>query len=103
MTKTIHFNTGRKYTANGQRITATFRPHNEAEDQGGTVTFFDHDRQVDGEFDIDSELFFNQGSVMSEYDNYRAKHTTRSWSDGMQRGGYNAEYKGRDAFERPAH
>ena len=45
---TIRFNTGRKYTAAGQRIVATYRPHNEADDESGTVTFFDHDRMVDG-------------------------------------------------------
>lgn len=103
MTKTIHFNTKRQYTAHGQRITATYRPHNEAEDQGGTVTFWDHDRSVDGEFDIALEVFFNQGTVMSEYDGGRYKHTSRSHADGMYRGAYNAEYKGWDAVEKAAH
>ena len=93
--KTIQFNTGRQYTKAGQRITATFRPHNEAEDLGGTVTFFDHDRMIDGEFDLASELFFNQGSVMSEYDGNRYTSTLRSKNDGMMRGGFNTEYTGR--------
>jgi hypothetical protein len=88
---TIRFNTGRKYTAAGQRIVATYRPHNEAEDQGGTVTFFDHDRQVDGEFDIMSEMLFTQTVIMGAYDTYRAKGTRRSWADGLQRGGCNTD------------
>ena len=93
--KHLHFNTGRKYTVHGQRISATYRPHNEAEDIGGTVTFMDHDRMIDGSFELSSELFFNQGSVMSEYDGLRYRSTQQSRGDGMYRGGFNAEYKGR--------
>jgi hypothetical protein len=91
---TIRFNTGRKYTAAGQRIVATYRPHNEAEDEGGTVTFFDHDRMVDGEFDISSEMLFNQRTVMDAYDLYNAPSTKRSWQDGLQRGGCNTDLGG---------
>lgn len=97
MGKTIHFNTGRKYTANGQRITATLH-------DDGVVTFFDHDRSVDGEYNLaaltgasgeDLELFHNQGAVMGEYDGMRAPNTQRSWQDGMMRGGVNSQYRGR--------
>ena len=88
---TIRFNTGRKYTAAGQRIVATYRPHNEADDQGGTVTFFDHDRMVDGEFEIASEMLFTQRVIMDAYDRYLAPATTRSRQDGMMRGGCNTD------------
>jgi hypothetical protein len=91
---TIRFNTGRLYTAAGQRIVATYRPHNEAEDEGGTVTFWDHDRMVDGEFDIMSEMLFTQTVIMGAYDSNRAKSTSRSWADGMQRGGCNTDLGG---------
>lgn len=96
MTKTIHFNTKRQYTAKGQRVTATLH-------EGGIVTFWDHDRHIDGEFAILDDVFFNQGTIMSEYDGGRYKSTTLSWSNGMQVNGINAVYKGRDAFEQAAH
>lgn len=41
MSMTFRFNTGRRYTPQGQRITAF------AHDDG-TVDFSDHDRQIDG-------------------------------------------------------
>jgi hypothetical protein len=88
---TIRFNTGRKYTAAGQRIVATYRPHNEAEDEGGTVTFFDHDRMVHGEFDIPTEMLFTPREIMDAYDHGRANNTPRAWADGMQRGGCNTK------------
>jgi hypothetical protein len=85
--KTIHFNTGRKYTANGQRITATLH-------DDGVVTFFDHDRMVDGQYDEPFPEYFNQNSVMAVYDAYKAPHTVRSWQDGLLRGGCNSKYEG---------
>ena len=82
---TIHFNTGRQYTTNGQRITATLH-------SDGVVTFFDHDRGVDGEFELFG-VVFTQAVVMRVYDNDRAPSTRRSWADGMLRGGCNATFK----------
>lgn len=92
--KTIRFNTGRKYTAAGQRIVATYRPNNEAVDEGGLVTFMDHDRMVDGEFEIQSDLLFTPEYIMRAYDNYRAPGGARSSQDGMQRGGCNTDLGG---------
>lgn len=80
--KTISFNTGRKYTANGQRIVATLH-------DDGFVTFFDHDRMVDGEFRLGVHCSFDQTEVMHWYDSGMARNTTRSWADGMQRDGVN--------------
>ena len=70
---TIRFNTGRKYTAAGQRIVATYRPHNEAEDEGGTVTFMDHDRQGRRRVrDHQRDCSSTQTVIMGAYDTYRA-------------------------------
>ncbi len=82
MAKTITFNTGRKYTAQGQRIVATLH-------DDGIVTFFDHDRQVDGEFKLEKHCSFNQTEVMHWYDSGMCRNTARSWADGMLRGGVN--------------
>lgn len=83
---TIHFNTGRKYTVNGQRITATL--HDDM-----NVTFFDHDRMIDGEFKLCGDRF-DCSVVLRAYDNSIAKSTVRSWEDGMQRGGCNSKWEG---------
>jgi len=82
--KTIRFNTKRKYTAAGQRIVATLH-------DDGVVTFFDHDRMVDGEFEARFEAEFNQATIMDAYDHYRAPGTARSRADGMMRGGCNTD------------
>lgn len=87
MTKTIHFNTGRKYTANGQRVTATLH-------DDGVVTFYDHDRSVDGEFQMPLHCRLTQTEVMHWYDSYQAPNTARSWQDGIARGGCNSKYEG---------
>ena len=79
--KTIEFNTGRKYTAEGQVIKATL--HDDR-----VVTFFDHSRLIDGEFKLCGDRF-DQQVVMDAYDNGIALGTQRSWLDGMQRGGCN--------------
>jgi hypothetical protein len=79
---TITFNTGRKYTAHGQRIVATLH-------DDGVVTFFDHDRQVDGQFSLGRHCSFNQVEVMHWYDSGMARGTQRSWADGMLRDGVN--------------
>ena len=81
MTKTIEFNTGRKYTAEGQFIKATLH-------DDGIVTFFDHSRGIDGEFVLGVSSF-DQHTVMSCYDRNTAGSSRRSWSDGMLRGGCN--------------
>lgn len=84
--KTIHFNTGRKYTANGQRITATLHDDN-------VVTFWDHDRGVDGQFTLYCAPF-DRATVMNMYDSHAAKGTQRSWADGMLRSGCNSTWEG---------
>lgn len=88
MTKTIHFNTKRMYSKLGQRISATLHDH-------GVVTFWDHDRMIDGQFTVLDDVFFNQGSVMSEYDGGRYKNTQQSWLDAMMPEGHNHTYLGR--------
>ncbi len=82
MTKTIQFNTGRKYTAQGQIIKATLH-------DDGVVTFMDHSRGVDGEFKLCGDRF-DQAVVMHAYDHNIAKGTLRSHQDGMYRGACNA-------------
>jgi hypothetical protein len=84
--QTIHFNTGRLYTANGQRVTATLH-------EDGTVTFFDHDRMIDGQFTLGLHCQFNQVEVMHWYDSGMTCGTKRSWQDGMLKGGCNATYR----------
>lgn len=83
MPETIRFNTGRKYTAEGQYIVATLH-------DDGIVTFMDHSRSVDGEFPLPPGMDFNQAVVMVAYDSYRAPGTQRSFRDGMYKGGCNA-------------
>lgn len=80
--KTIEFNTGRKYTAEGQFIKATLH-------DDGVVTFMDHSRGVDGSFKLPLHASFDQTEVMHWYDSGMAKNNVRSFEDGMQRGGCN--------------
>ncbi len=56
----IQFNTGRHYTAHGQRIVA----QRHADD---VVTFYDHDRGIAGEFDLHCAPF-DRATVMAIYD-----------------------------------
>lgn len=82
--KSITFNTGRKYTAEGQLVKATLY-------DDGLVTFHDISRMITGEFELDLDIFsFDQAEVMARYDNHHYKTGTRSWQDGMMRGGRNA-------------
>lgn len=83
--KTICFNTGRPYSDQGQRITATLH-------DDGVVTFYDHDRMVDGEFTLRQYLPFDKEEVMNMYDHYQTRNTTRSFQDGLIHGGCNTEY-----------
>lgn len=100
---TIQFNTGRKYTAEGQIITATIYAN-------GTVTFMDHSRMIDGEFKNDDthNLASNghagddprfaavlRAKVMAAYDGSNYQGSRRSSQDGMMTGGRNT----RDGFE----
>ena len=65
----LKFNTGREYTANGQRIAATFLDN-------GDIVFVDVDRQIDGVISAGAftcaevlELgFFTQREIMAAYD-----------------------------------
>jgi hypothetical protein len=80
----IEFNTGRKYTAEGQVIKATLH-------KDGVVTFFDHARKIDGEFGpITPAQELTRNLVMAMYDNGTYKGSKRSWEDGMMRGACNA-------------
>lgn len=80
---TIQFNTGRMYTDQGQRITATLHVD-------GVVTFYDHDRMIDGEFKLCGDRF-NAAIVLNAYDNNIAQGTRRSRED-MHSGGCNATF-----------
>lgn len=89
---TIHFNTGRKYTPLGQRISATIY-------RGElVVTFYDHDRMIDGEIEIGSPALWDMNEeqaasiVLRAYDRGDYERTKRSYEDGMQRGGANARF-----------
>lgn len=79
--KTIHFNTGRKYTVHGQRISATVH-------DDGVATFFDHDRLVHGEFSPIGE--FDRIEVLHAYDHGHYTGSSRAWKDGMMRDGCNS-------------
>jgi hypothetical protein len=81
MPKTIEFNTGRMYTAEGQFIKATLH-------DDGVVTFFDHSRGVDGQFVLGKHCTFDKTEVMHWY-NGGVRGTARSWADGMMKGGCN--------------
>ena len=83
--KTIHFNTGRKYTANGQRISATLH-------DDGQVTFYDHDRGIYGEFAL-GDRPFNAAYVMSAYDHGGYGRGALPAADAMMVGGVNSEWK----------
>jgi phosphoribosylpyrophosphate synthetase len=72
--QTIHFNTGAAYSTALQRITATL--HDDR-----VVTFYDHDRQIDGEFKLPGDDF-SAAVVMNAYLNNIAKGTKRSLEDG---------------------
>jgi hypothetical protein len=84
--KTIKFNTGRKYTAEGQVIIATLHDDDR-------VTFMDHSRGIAGEFSHGADWGLTQLDVMSAYDINAYKSSSRAWSDGMQRGGCNTRDK----------
>jgi hypothetical protein len=83
--RTIYFNTGRKYTIHGQRITATCRDNK-------IVTFYDHDRMIDGQFELGRHCSFNQIEVMHWYDSGNYKATMLSREDGLMKGGCNTVF-----------
>lgn len=83
--KTIYFNTGRQYTAAGQRIIATLH-------DDGQVTFHDIDRCITGEYTEVIPEFFGRQNVMAAYDQGTWSGSKRAWEDGMLRGGCNAEW-----------
>lgn len=79
----IEFNTGRRYTANGQLIRATLH-------DDGVITFMDHGRHIDGQFGpITPPQPLTQNLVMAAYDNGHYGSTKRSSDDGMRTGGCN--------------
>jgi hypothetical protein len=80
--QTISFNTGRKYTAEGQVIVATLH-------EDGMVTFMDHSRFVSGEFRLGLHCQFNQTEVMHWYDSGKYHRSLRADQDGMYKGGCN--------------
>ncbi len=82
MTKTITFNTGRKYTAEGQKITATLHADNQ-------VTFWDSSREITGEFECFLPDFFCRDDVMHAYDGNHYNDSSRAWAD-SKHGGCNS-------------
>lgn len=84
--KTIHFNTGRKYTAAGQRITATLHDDN-------VVTFHDHDRMIDGGFRLAPLRDLTSRIVMAHYDSGGYEASRRTWEDAFQKDGCNAKFE----------
>src|SRR5690606_22302892 len=84
--QTIHFNTGRLYTALGQRITATLH-------DDGVVTFYDHSRGIDGELKYPLTVFA-QATVTRNYDLGEWSGTHRSMRDGLYVDGVNSKYEG---------
>jgi hypothetical protein len=83
MTKTIHFNTGRAYGRHGQRIAATLHPD-------GRVTFSDHDRMIDGEFNLPDPALFSEGTVLRRYDRGNYTPSKAALENGLLPGGCNA-------------
>lgn len=63
--QTLSFNTGRKYAADGQPISAAFDP------ETGTVAFVDHARMIEGIIREMSSYFFTSGVVLGAYDTGR--------------------------------
>lgn len=63
MTNTIAFNTGRKYAANGQPITAAFDP------ETGTIAFVDHARLIEGV--IRNRTRLSAATLLAAYDSGR--------------------------------
>lgn len=59
--KRIQFNTGRMYSAQGQKIVAILH-------DDGIVSFMDHSRMIGGEFELGQDCPFNQVEVMRNYD-----------------------------------
>lgn len=88
MTKTIAFNTGRQYTAEGQYIVATLHAD-------GTVTFMDHSRSIDGAFAWGTAYLDHfdarelQAEVMHRYDHGDYASTADSRANGLYSGGCN--------------
>lgn len=85
--KTIAFNTGRKYTNDGQIIVASLYSDD-------TVTFMDHSRHIDGEFNLPTGSKFCAGMVMRAYDgtgdgSMQYLSSFKSSTDGMQSQGCN--------------
>ena len=70
----IQFNTGRKYTASGQRIVAILW-------SDGIGTFMDHDRLIAGEFVYTSDsALFTKTNVLARYDNNKYQISCRAMS-----------------------
>lgn len=82
MATTISFNTGRAYSRMGQRIVATLH-------DDGIVTFYDHDRQIDGYFRLGQHCRLTQTEVMHWYDSGTYQSSRRSREDGLMLGGCN--------------
>jgi hypothetical protein len=80
--KTIQVNTGRMYARDGQVITATLH-------DDGVVTFMDHSRMIDGEFQLPQHCRLNQTELMHHYDAGNYAGSRRSRTDGMRPGGCN--------------
>lgn len=71
--QTLRFNTGRRYTAQGQEITAT--------SHAGRVTFYDHSRMIFGEIDPAEVAAFTSSNVLRAYDAGRYSWTAHAAAD----------------------
>lgn len=80
--KTIQFNTGRKYTAEGQIITATLYTD-------GIVTFYDSSRMIDGGYATNTTALAEKSDdtiaaqVLRAYDTGTYERSKRSFHDGL--------------------
>lgn len=76
----LQFNTGRKYTAQGQRIVAVLH-------DDGVVSFNDHDRMIWGEYRPTMPEQFSKEQVLRFYDSgkyhmsSRVQRGTHDWQE----------------------
>lgn len=75
MSKRIQFNTGRCYTAQGQRIVALLH-------EDGVVTFRDHDRMIAGEYTPAHPEAFGASQVLRRYDSNQYTMSSRAMGPG---------------------
>lgn len=104
--KTIHFDTTRPYSPDGkhQRISATLYAPGERglpADGPHLITFYDHDRRIDGEFRTERpETAFTESGIMRRYDASDYASGEAGWHD-MRKGGNNSVWVDPAKAEKP--